>query len=236
MTAKPIAIIPARGGSKRIPRKNIREFCGKPMIAWTIEAAKASGVFAHIIVSTDDDEIADIAQAWGAEAPFRRPADLADDHTPTRPVVIHAIEQAEYLYGPVEYACWLYPAAPFIDPEDIRAGYEAMIAADTDFAFSVTSFPSAIQRALRILPSGRVEMYNPEFRKTRTQDLEPAYHDAAQFYWGKVSAVKQDIPTFGGSAVPIVLPRDRVQDIDTPEDWLVAERMFAAIQIAKAKA
>lgn len=236
MTNQSIAIIPARGGSKRIPRKNIREFCGKPMIAWTIKAAKATGLFAHIIVSTDDDEIAAIAQAWGAEVPFRRPAELADDHTATRPVVIHAIEQAERIYGPVEHVCWLYPAAPFIDPADIRAGYEAMIAADSDFAFSVTSFPSAIQRALRIAPTGRVEMFNPEFRKTRTQDLEPAYHDAAQFYWGKAAAVKQDIPTFAGNAVPVILPRDRVQDIDTPEDWLVAERMFAAMHLARAKA
>lgn len=235
MKPKTIAIIPARGGSKRIPRKNIREFCGKPMIAWTIEAAKASGLFAHIIVSTDDAEIAEVAQAWGAEVPFRRPASLAEDYTATRPVVIHAIQEAERIYGEADYACCLYPASPFLGPADIRAGYEAMIAAGSDFALSVTSFPSAVQRALRVTQMGRVDMFHPEFRKTRTQDLEPAYHDAGQFYWGKVSAFQQDLPTFSEHSVPIILPRDRVQDIDTPEDWLVAERMFAAMQLAKEK-
>jgi len=231
MTYRSIAIIPARGGSKRIPRKNIREFCGKPMIAWTIAAAKASGLFAHIIVSTEDEEIAETAQAWGAAVPFRRPAELSDDNTATRPVVIHAIGEAERIYGAADYACCLYPAAPFLNPADIRAGYEVIVTGSSDFAFSVTSFPSAIQRALRITAAGRVEMFNPEFRNTRTQDLEQSYHDAAQFYWGKVSAFKQDLPTFSEHSVPVVLPRERVQDIDTLEDWRMAELLFLAAQV-----
>lgn len=224
-----IAIIPARGGSKRIPRKNIKLFCGKPMIAWTIEAAKKSGLFEHIVVSTNDDEIAEISRYYGAKVPFLRPEELSVDETPTRPVIIHAIDQSIKLYGLPEYVCCAYATAAFISPEILHKGFETLVQSGADFAFSVASFSSPIQRALKILPSGRIEMFNPEHRLTRSQDLEHAYHDAAQFYWGRTEAFLNDVPTFSPHSVPVILPRYMVQDIDTLEDWETAEYMFKAI-------
>ena len=223
-----IAVIPARGGSKRIPRKNVKDFCGKPMIAWSIDAAKESGVFDHIIVSTDDAEIAQVAKEYGAELPFMRPKELADDHTATRPVVIHAIEMAEKLFGKVDYVCCLYATAPFVRAMDLKKGIDLLIAEECDFAFTVTSFPFPIQRAIRIVENGRVEMFNPEHRNARSQDLEEAYHDAGQFYWGRRQAFIDNIPTFSSASIPIILPRCRVQDIDTHEDWDTAELLHNA--------
>jgi pseudaminic acid cytidylyltransferase len=229
-----IAVIPARGGSKRIPRKNIKDFCGKPMIAWSIEAATASGLFDHIIVSTDDIEISEIAKQWGAEVPFVRPQELSDDHTATRPVVNHAIGMTEKLYGCPEYVCCIYATAPFIQAEDIKLGLAKLIEAKCEFAFTVTSFPYPIQRAIKITTEGRVDMFNPEYCVTRSQDLEDAYHDAGQFYWGRTDAFTKNLLTYSEHAVPIILPRHRVQDIDTPEDWYRAELMFKAAKIAEA--
>jgi pseudaminic acid cytidylyltransferase len=229
-----LAIIPARGGSKRIPRKNIRDFCGKPMIAWSIAAARQSGLFEHIIVSTDDDEIAALAEAHGVEAPFRRPPELADDHTATRPVVNHAIREAEQRFGRPNFVCCIYPTAPFIQVADLKPGLERLIAEAADFAFTVTRFPYPIQRALKLTAEGRVAMFQPEHRLTRSQDLEPAYHDAGQFYWGRTDAFLEDLQTFSAAALPIVLPHDRVQDIDTEEDWRRAEWMFRAMQATQA--
>ena len=225
-----LCVIPARGGSKRIPRKNIREFCGKPMIAWSIEAALASGCFDQVIVSTDDEEIASIAESFGAEVPFRRPADLADDHTATRPVVIHAIRETEKHFGRTEYVCVIYPTAPLIQVADLQRGLEHLIAAKADFAFSVTSYAYPIQRALRLTSSGGVSMFQPQHRQTRSQDLEPAYHDAGQFYWGRAEAFLEGRQTFSGASVPIILPRWRVVDIDTEEDWRQAELLSCALQ------
>lgn len=224
-----IAVIPARGGSKRIPRKNVKLFCGKPMIAWTIEAALDSGLFDHVIVSTDDDEIADVAKSLGAEVPFLRPDSLSTDETATRPVVIHAINEIVKLYGHPDYVCCAYATAAFLTPETLQQGFKALSDTGADFAFSVTSFPSPIQRALKVLPSGRVEMFNPEHKITRSQDLELAYHDAAQFYWGRTEAFLNDYPTFSTHSVPVILPRYLVQDIDTLEDWAAAEHMFKSM-------
>lgn len=225
-----LAVIPARGGSKRIPRKNIRPFAGKPMIGWSIEAARASGLFDRILVTTDDDEIARVAADFGAEVPFRRPAELADDRTPTVPVIAHAIEwQAAHGRAPAEVCC-IYATAPFVRPEDIRCGFDCLQRAGCDFAFSVTSYAFPIQRALRITKGDRVAMFYPEHLQTRSQDLEPAYHDAAQFYWGSASAWLAGKPLFGETSMPVVLPRHRVQDIDTLEDWERAELMFAALK------
>lgn len=231
---KAIAIIPARGGSKRIPRKNIKYFCGKPMIAWSIEAAKKSGMFDHIIVSTDDIEIAEVAKQWGAEVPFIRPTELSDDYVATRPVINHAISMAAALYGQPDYVCCIYATAPFIRAEDIRCGLKKLIEEGCDFAFTVTSFPYPIQRALKITAKGRIDMFSPEYRATRSQDLEEAYHDAGQFYWGKTEAFTNDLPTFSEHAAPIILPRYLVQDIDTLEDWYRAELMFKAAGIEEA--
>ncbi len=223
-----VAIIPARGGSKRIPRKNIKEFCGKPMIAWSIEAAKASGCFDNIVVSTDDAEIAHVARAWGAKTPFMRPAELSDDHTGILAVIRHSVEWLSEHETPVRYACCVYATAPFISPEDLRKGWDLIQQGDCSFAFSVTSFAFPIQRAIRITGNGRVAMFSPEHFITRSQDLEEAWHDAGQFCWGTAQAWREEKMVFGEHSVPIKLPRYRVQDIDSPEDWERAELMFQA--------
>tara|TARA_R110001583_G_scaffold127562_1_gene279207 strand:+ start:11661 stop:12347 length:687 start_codon:yes stop_codon:yes gene_type:complete len=225
-----VAIIPARGGSKRIPRKNVKAFCGKPMIAWSIEAAIESGCFDRIIVSTDDDEIATTAREAGAETPFVRPADISDDHSGTLPVIAHAINWLNENSEPVDLACCLYATAPFVLAEDLRRGLQILQQDNSDYAFSVTSYPFPIQRAIRITPGNRVEMFQPDHFTTRSQDLEEAWHDAGQFYWGRASAWLQQKPIFSEQSSPVVLPRSRVQDIDTAEDWLRAELMFKALQ------
>ncbi|HDI3293790.1 pseudaminic acid cytidylyltransferase [Vibrio cholerae] len=225
-----VAVIPARGGSKRIPRKNVKDFCGKPMIAWSIEAAKASGCFDKIIVSTDDTEIADIARQFGAEIPFIRPAALSDDYTGTIPVIRHAVEWLNQNDSKVDYACCLYATAPFILPEDLRQGLQLIKDAGSSYAFSVTSYAFPIQRAVRITKNSRVAMFNPEHFQTRSQDLEHAWHDAGQFYWGTVDAWCEERAIFGEDSLPVVLPRHRVQDIDTAEDWNRAEWLFRAMQ------
>ena len=225
-----IAIIPARGGSKRIPRKNIKPFGGKPMIAWSIEAARLSGCFDHIIVSTDDDEIAELARAHGADVPFMRPPELSDDHTGTIPVIAHAIDWMSTNIAPVEHACCLYATAPFVQAEDLRRGFNVLQQSGADYAFSVTSYAFPIQRAIRITADQRVEMFNPEHFSTRSQDLEEAWHDAGQFYWGRAAAWLAARPLFSHDAAPVPLPRHRVQDIDTAEDWERAEWLFKAMQ------
>lgn len=225
-----LAVIPARGGSKRIPRKNIKPFCGKPMIAWSIEAALASGCFDAVTVSTDDAEIAEVARHYGADVPFMRPAELSDDYAGTVPVLRHATEWFIANGQAPEQVCCIYATAPFVTGEDIRRGLDALSNNDCDYAFSVTSYAFPIQRAIRITPADRVEMFNPEHFNTRSQDLEEAYHDAGQFYWGRVSAWLEGKILFGTYAVPVKLPRHRVQDIDTPEDWERAEWLFKAMQ------
>jgi len=199
------------------------------MIAWSIDAAIESKVFDRIIVSTDDDEIAATAKQRGAEVPFVRPAELSDDHVGTGPVVKHAAEWvAEHLEKP-DFVCTIYATAPFIRPADLRRGLEVVLASGAEIAFSVTSFPFPIQRAIRISANGRIEMFQPEHYATRSQDLEPAYHDAGQFYWCTFDAVVKQLPAFSASAVPIILPRHRVQDIDTAEDWIRAEMLMKAL-------
>jgi len=225
-----VAIIPARGGSKRIPRKNIKPFCGKPMIAWSIEAALQSGCFDQVIVSTDDAEIADVARQYGATVPFMRPVELSDDHTGTIPVMRHAIDWLNGQGPLVEQACCLYATAPFVSAEDIHRGRDVLKGNDCDYAFSVTSYAFPIQRAIRLTEQGRVEMFNPEHFNTRSQDLEEAFHDAGQFYWGRAEAWLQARMIFSPSSMPVILPRHRVQDIDTPVDWVRAEWLFKAMQ------
>lgn len=226
-----IAVIPARGGSKRIPRKNIRDFCGKPMIAYAIEAAIESSLFEHIVVSTDDQEIARLAVELNAEVPFVRPQELADDHTPTVPVIAHAIRECATLGWTIDDVCCVYPAVPFLLPQDLKSAFELFEQADADFCFPVTEFPSAIQRALRRTANGHMAPMNPEYELTRTQDLEPAYHDAGQFYWGSARSW-QEKQRVHSNAVGHLMPSWRVVDIDTPDDWLRAEALHqAAIRI-----
>lgn len=225
-----LAIIPARGGSKRIPRKNIKFFCGKPMIVWSIDAALQSGCFDHVIVSTDDAEIADVARQHGAEVPFMRPAQLSDDHTGTTAVVQHAVQWFQQQGMSIEHACCLYATAPFVTAGDLLRGLEILQGNDCDYAFSVTSYAFPIQRAIRLTDRGRIEMFNPEHFVTRSQDLEEAFHDAGQFYWGRAQAWLEGKVIFRADSVPVLLPRHRVQDIDTAEDWERAEWLFKAMQ------
>ena len=226
-----VAIIPARGGSKRIPRKNIRSFLGKPIIAYSIEAARDAGMFDRIIVSTDDKEIAEVANAHGAETPFLRPAEISDDKTGTAAVIKHALNWLQEAGTPPCFSCCIYATAPFIQPSDLQDGFERLSASSKAFAFSVTSFPFPIQRALKLAGDG-VEPFSPEHVETRSQDLEEAFHDAGQFYWGRVAAFLTDSPIFTPSSIPIILPRNRVQDIDTEEDWLRAEHLYRVIQMS----
>ncbi len=226
-----LAIIPARGGSKRIPRKNIRLFGGQPIISWSIAAARRSGCFDRIIVSTDDPEISEVAKAHGADVPFVRPSELSDDYTGTIPVIAHAIAWQNANGEDVSEACCIYATAPFINSEDLQRGLQAIQECDAKYAFSVTSYAFPIHRALRITQTNRVAMFQPKHFTTRSQDLEDAWHDAAQFYWGKADAWLSELPLFSEAARPIILPRHRVQDIDTPEDWERAEMMFKCLNL-----
>ena len=226
-----LAIIPARGGSKRIPRKNLKPFCGKPMIAYAMEAARSAGVFDAVVVSTDDEEIAAEAVRNGAEAPFRRPAELADDHTPTLPVIAHAIRWWEEHRGPLDLVCCIYATAPFLQPRYLREGLALLQAHPAaEFAFSVTSYAFPIFRALKTNPNGTVGMLWPEHELTRSQDLPQAWHDAGQFYWGRKAAFLSRLGVFSACSYPVLLPRYLVQDIDTPEDWDRAELMLRALR------
>jgi N-acylneuraminate cytidylyltransferase len=225
-----LAVIPARGGSKRIPRKNIKPFCGKPIIAWSIATARESGCFDRVIVSTDDAEIAQVAREAGAEVPFLRPATLADDHTGTIPVVRHAIERQAGAGDAPSLVCCIYATAPFLVADDLQRGLDLLERSGSDFAFSVAKYLSPIQRAMRLDASGRVAMLHPEFFQTRSQDLEESFHDAGQFYWGRASAWRSAETMFGPGAAAVVLAPHRVQDIDTPDDWLWAESMFEALR------
>ena len=224
-----LAVIPARGGSKRIPRKNIKPFCGKPIIAWSIEAALQSDCFDRVVVSTDDEEIAAVARTHGAEVPFMRPVALADDHAGTLAVMRHAVEACA-LDRANGRACCVYATAPFLRTEDLQRGLRILEQSGADYAFSVASYAYPIQRALRLTPQGRVEMFDPAHFATRSQDLEDAWHDAGQFYWARAGAWLAEAPMFGSDAAPVILPRHRVQDIDTAEDWLRAEWLFRAMQ------
>lgn len=228
-----LAVIPARGGSKRIPRKNIKPFGGLPMIAWSISSAIESQCFDRIIVSTDDEEIAAVAKQHGAEAPFVRPAHLSDDHTGTIPVIAHAIEWQNQNGQAASEVCCLYATAPFVQAADLQRGLQVLQSTGADYAFSVTSYAFPIQRAIRITADQRVEMFQPEHFNTRSQDLPEAWHDAGQFYWGQAQAWLTAKPLFSQGAAPVPLPRHLVQDIDTPEDWERAEWLFKAMRHAK---
>ena len=229
-----ICVIPARAGSRRIPRKNIKEFNGKPIIAYSIEAALKSNCFSQVIVSTDDDEIAEVAKKYGAHVPFVRPDELSNDYVGTIPVIKHTIEWMEDNNNYIENVCCLYATAPFIKSKIISKAYQQLKNSSADYCFSVTSFAFPIQRAIRIVQDNKVDMFYPEHFNTRSQDLEEAFHDAGQFYWGKAQAFKDELPIFSEVATPYVLPRYLVQDIDTMEDWIRAEAMYRVLQETEA--
>lgn len=218
-----LAVIPARGGSKRIPHKNIKPFGGQPIIAWAIQAAQQSQCFDRIIVSTDDAEIAEIAKAYGAEVPFMRPAELSGDHVATTRVIAHAVEWQNQHGDKVSEACCIYPTSPFMRAKDLVLGLQTLVDTGASYAFSVTSYAYPIQRALRVANNQRLAMVQPEYFGKRTQDLEPTWHDAGQFYWGTVTAWLNNEILFGAASAPVVLPRHLVHDLDTMEDWEEAE-------------
>ncbi len=224
-----ICVIPARGGSKRIPRKNIKAFNGKPIIAYSIEAAIESKCFDKVIVSTDDHEISLVSKSYGAEVPFMRPNDLANDYTTTIPVIKHAINWMENENYTIDNVCCLYATAPFIQTKSINKSYKQLIDTDASYCFSVTNFVFPIQRAIKISENNRVNMFYPENFNTRSQDLDESFHDAGQFYWGKAEAFQDEVPIFSNDAVAFILPRYLVQDIDTLEDWVRAELMYQVL-------
>lgn len=221
-----VCIIPARGGSKRIPKKNIYNFFNKPMIYWSIKAAKDSKCFEKIIVSTDDPEISMIAKNFGAEVPFLRPKELSDDKTPTQPVIKHAIKWLEKAGYNLKYVCCLYATAPLLKSEDICKSHKIIVKSKEEtMLFSATSFNYPIQRALIIDKEGFTSMLYPENLNKRSQDFEDTFHDAGQFYWATAKrwVTKNDILQF---SMPYFLPRWRVQDIDTEEDLKYAKLLF----------
>jgi pseudaminic acid cytidylyltransferase len=221
-----VAIIPARGGSKRIPDKNIKPFLGKPIIAYSIETAKISGLFDRIIVSTDSQTIAHTAKEYGAEVPFMRPKNLSDDFTPTAPVLLHALKWMSENEVRSNYVCCIYATAPFIQPDYIKKGLGLIMSKRVSSVFSVSTFPFSIFRALNISDAGYLKMFWSEHELTRSNDLPEAYYDAGQFYWLDSKKFLKTKKIYTGDALPVILPRCLVQDIDTPEDWETAESMY----------
>jgi pseudaminic acid cytidylyltransferase len=226
--AQSVAVIPARAGSKRTPRKNVRQFCGRPIIAYSIETALGSGLFDRVVVSTDSDEIAQIASTLGAEIPFMRPATLSDDHTTTAAVLAHALET---LCGDAEIdiACCIYATAPFLAADHLAQGHALIQANEVASVVSVTSFAAPILRAFTVTADGRLKMMWPEYRDTRSNDLPEALHDAGMFYWVRAERFRRDPVLFSDDTLPVRIPRYLVHDIDTPEDWDRAELVYAAL-------
>jgi pseudaminic acid cytidylyltransferase len=229
MSKKCVAIIPARGGSKRIPKKNIKDFFGKPLIEYSIKTALESNLFDKVIVSTDDEDISNIAKRCGADVPFVRPAYLSDDFTGTGDVVNHTLECLANHGEQYDYCCTIYPTAPFLQAKYLIQGLKSLHSSDAVNSFSVTSMPFPIQRTFKITDNKRCQMFMPEHFKTRSQDLEDAFQDAGQFYWEKLNQKSSEI-MFGNDNIPIIIPRYLVQDIDTLEDWEKAEIMYEVIQ------
>ena len=217
-----LAIIIARGGSKRIPRKNIKEFCGKPIIAYSIEAALRAGCFDTVMCSTDDAEIADVAKQYGAEVPFFRSPETSNDFATTADVLREVIGEYEKRGQIFDYFCCLYPTAPFVSAEKIRYGFELMRKTDASGAIPVVPFSYPIQRALKITDD-KISMVQPEYLLSRSQDLMKTYHDAGQYYWYKTSAFHENPNIMMLNPAAIVTPEEEVQDIDTMDDWKLAE-------------
>lgn len=228
MQSSCIAIIPARGGSKRIPKKNIKEFHGKPLIAYSIEVALKSKLFDKVVVSTDDEEIARIAKEFGAEVPFLRPKELSDDFTGTGAVINHAINFLKEQGEKIDFVCTIYATAPFLQEKYLIEGFLKLKNSNAKNAFSCTSMPFPIQRTFKITSNERCEMFWPENFMKRSQDLEEAYQDTGQFYWTNLN-IKSDEIIFSKDSIPIILPRYLVQDIDTLEDWQRAKFMYEAL-------
>ena len=221
-----VAIIPARGDSKRIPKKNIRSFHGKPMISWSINAAFEAGCFDEVVVSTDSSEIAEVATCCGAKVPFLRPKDLADDYSPLRPVIQHAVTTIEKAGKSIDYVCCIAATAPLLSPQQIISGYETVKSMEKGFVVSVGKFVAPIQRALRQNKNGTIEMIRSNNLLKRSQDFDETFFDACQVYWGSRDTWMSSIPFFSDASRPLIVPRETAQDIGTIEDWLFAEKLF----------
>lgn len=229
MSGKTVAIITARGGSKRIPRKNIMPFLGQPIIKYSIDAAKNAGCFDEIMVSTDDAEIAEISQAFGAKIPFMRSASTASDFAMTAEVIEEVLVKYRRIGRDFSYACCIYPTAPFISPERLKKGYDLLRETGADSVIPVVRFGYPIQRALKI-ENGRLMMMWPENLNKRSQDLMPAFHDVGQFYWLNIKDFLEHKVLFGKYTIPIELPESEVQDIDNEEDWKIAEMKYTILK------
>ncbi len=217
-----IAIITARGGSKRIPRKNIKEFCGKPIIAYSIEAAISSGIFDEVMVSTDDEEIAGIAQKYGAEVPFYRSAEKADDHAPTIEVIKEVLGEYKKLGEEFDYVCCIYPTAPFITEEKLKKAFETLKDSGKDALVPVVKFSFPPQRCF-VIEDESLKYKWPENEFARSQDLVPFYHDAGQFYFQKTKTLLEGNSLVPANTAPFIVDDMEVQDIDTFDDWNIAE-------------
>ena len=221
-----VAVIPARGGSKRIPRKNIRLFAGKPIIAWPIKAALSSGLFDHVVVSTDEAEIAEIARAAGALVPFVRPKNLSDDYADTKSVIQHAISELNLENESEAQVCCIYPTSVFADAQLLNEGLEKLSSSNCKFVLSITSVDPSVYRAFTKTADDRITMLFPDNYSKRTQDLPALYCDAAQFYWATVAAWQSDLNIFGADSIGVFIDPSRVQDIDNESQWLAAEQIF----------
>ena len=228
METKPVCIIPARGGSKRVLGKNVAEFNGKPLIAWSIRTAIRSNVFSSVIVSTDDERIASVAKENGAEIPFMRNAKLADDHTGTAEVLVDALSRLQ----PVDYACCLYPTAPLVTEADLQQAFQLLVESDADSVVAVTEFDFPPMRAFARQPNNRLTFQWPEYAKTRSQDLPELIHDAGAFYFFKTVALQQYQTLITENSVGYSMPRSRAVDIDTPDDLALAKTLHS-MQLSK---
>jgi pseudaminic acid cytidylyltransferase len=228
-----VAVIPARGGSKRIPRKNIRPFAGKPIIVWPIKVALSSGLFDQVVVSTDDAEIAEVARAAGALVPYTRPENLSDDYADTKSVIRHAISELKLETEPEAQVCCIYPTSVFVDEQLLKEGLEKLKLSNCRFVLSITSIDPIVYRSFTKATDDRITMLFPENYAKRTQELPSLYCDAAQFYWATVSAWQSDFNIFGADSIGVCIDPSKVQDIDNEPQWLAAEKIFQEISQIK---
>ena len=227
---KKIAIIPARGGSKRIPRKNIKDFLGKPIIAYSIEAALGSGLFDEVMVSTDDEEIASVARRYGAKVPFMRSVENADDYATVSDVLSEVLERyRKELNKTFDFICCIFPTAPFVGPKDLEKSFEKIQKSKFDGLFPVVPFPAPVQRALHF-QGDKIKMMHPENLNKRSQDLSPAYYDAGQYYWIKYDTFVRERKLWTDNVTAMVISPLKAQDIDTPEDWKLAELKYKLLK------
>lgn len=222
---KRIAIITARGGSKRIPKKNIKEFCGQPILQYSVKAALEFGIFDEVMVSTDSEEIAEIAIAAGARVPFYRSEKTSDDYATTADVLLEVLEEYRKRGQEFDTMCCIYPTAPFVTAEKLKSAVEQLEASGADSVVPVVRYSYPPQRAF-VVEDGRTVLKWPEHRRTRSQDLEPFFHDCGQFYCVKVDAFREQNQIFMANMISIEMPESEVQDIDTMEDWKMAELKY----------